>query len=273
MEISSHYYGLLALCRVCGVRKDIAHKIAYASQFVDDAKIDCFVGDDGTDKPFTIDNIATCHSYFKIRTYNFQAMLANTAAFHFVPGCEGESYTEKLICKENSPIINQIIDESMYQEPEVFGMLMHIYADTFVHQQFSGLLSKENDIENLKKENQVIFQDGYFSFKAIGTAFSNFFGRIEILNKFKDKKDIDDFVPAYGHGQAEHCPDIPYLKWSYEYSMDRCDSHESKTIQVDNVARFKRAFTKIKEKIEIYLEKHPEFRDAKVDQNNLEQFL
>ncbi|WP_164967600.1 DUF6765 family protein [Arcobacter sp. CECT 8985] len=41
MEISSHYYALLALCRIRGAKKEIAHKIAYASQFVDDAKINC----------------------------------------------------------------------------------------------------------------------------------------------------------------------------------------------------------------------------------------
>ena len=38
MEISSHYYGIYALCIACGIRQDITEKIAYASQFVDDTQ-------------------------------------------------------------------------------------------------------------------------------------------------------------------------------------------------------------------------------------------
>lgn len=258
MEISSHYYALLALCRARGLKKDVAHKVAFASQFVDDAKINCLSATNG----FTIQNIATCHSYFKVKTYNFQAMLANTAAFHFIPGCEGKTFTEKLVCRENSSIINQIIDEYMENEPEVFGMLMHIYADTFAHQGFSGLLSKENDIEELKIENMLIFQDGFTTYNGLKTGFSNFFSNLKFIKKIKNDKDLDDFIPAYGHGQAEHCPDIPYLQWSYKYSEDRCESEKKEILKIDNVERYKRAFTNIKDKIDMYINKNPSYNDS-----------
>ena len=66
MEISSHYYALLALCRTCGINKEIAHKIAYASQFVDDAKINCLTGIDGTSKKFDINSSQKRGKYYKI---------------------------------------------------------------------------------------------------------------------------------------------------------------------------------------------------------------
>jgi len=104
MEISSHYYALLALSRLVGCSKDIAAKIAYASQFVDDAKINTITFQrlnptedifENTDDHKTLTNIATCHSYSKINTFNYGAMINNTAAFHFIPGCDGDSFIRK----------------------------------------------------------------------------------------------------------------------------------------------------------------------------------
>lgn len=256
MEISSHYYALLALCRTVGLNKDASHKIAYASQFVDDAKINCLDGDDG----FNIQNIASCHSYTKIRTFNYEAMINNTVAFHFPPGCEGNTFTEKLICKENSPIIRQIIEEDIESEPEVLGMYMHIYADTFAHQGFSGLLSKENDIEDLKEDNLLLFQNGFWD------GVLNSFKKIKILSTFTEEKDFDDFMPAYGHGQANHNPDIPYLKWSYDYTHDRCNEDNREKQIVNNVERFERAFIAIKQYLEMYLRKNLKYADVNFEQ-------
>jgi hypothetical protein len=233
MEISSHYYALLALCRTCGMDKITSYKVAYASQFVDDGKINCITPTNAEE----INNIATCHSYFKIKTFNYQAMLFNTVAFHFFPCCDRDkSFTEKLVCKKNNSILKGIIDQSLIKDPEVFGMLMHVYADTFSHHGFSGLLSKQNDIENEEAENLLIFQDG------LKSIFTYFLGHDKIINKLKKEKDIDDFIPAYGHAQVGHYPDIPYLKWSYNYANDRCNNTNNKTIKVDNTKRFENAF-------------------------------
>lgn len=263
MEISSHYYALLALSRICGISKDTSHKIAYASQFVDDAKINCITSTDG----FDMENIATCHSYSKIRTFNYQAMIHNTVSFHFPPGCEGDDFTQKLVCKENSPIIRQIIEEEITGYPEIFGMLMHIYADTFAHQGFSGLLSSQNDIEKLEAKNLLKFQNGVWSY------FSYLWKNLKILNRFKEEKDFDDFMPAYGHGQAEHYPDIPYLEWSYEYSHDRCNRSNGETVEVNNVERFRRAFENIQECLVSYLEKHPKYKDPNFNENKKKSSL
>ena len=39
MKIDAHYYAVLAFARAIGFNKDSAYQVAYASQFVDDAKI------------------------------------------------------------------------------------------------------------------------------------------------------------------------------------------------------------------------------------------
>lgn len=39
MKKDAHYFALLALARSVGIEKETAHKIAYASQFVDDARV------------------------------------------------------------------------------------------------------------------------------------------------------------------------------------------------------------------------------------------
>ena len=104
MKIDAHYYAVLGFCLACGFDKGSAATIAYASQFVDDAKINHIVVPGGI--PQTVQqydmiagqpsffNMATCHSYTRIKTFNYSAMINNTSAFHFVPGCKGAvSYT------------------------------------------------------------------------------------------------------------------------------------------------------------------------------------
>jgi len=39
LKKDAHFYAVLALSRACGFKKKSANDIAYASQFVDDAKI------------------------------------------------------------------------------------------------------------------------------------------------------------------------------------------------------------------------------------------
>ncbi|MFO7889147.1 MAG: DUF6765 family protein [bacterium] len=272
MEKSSHYYAVLALSRICGMKKYVALRLAYASQYVDDAKINHL----GFEKPKVTDelfeerdgkqilvNVATCHSYFMIKTLNYQAMINNTAAFHFVPGCKGKVFTKKMRCAADSKVINKIITKSYKAEPEQFGMLLHTYADTFAHQGFSGLISKENDIEKLKGKPLDV------NWKTKG---------IKLLKWFTKKKfDLyfDKIMPAYGHGQAAMNPDTPYLKWSYEFDpSDTFKGLAYEKSKVDNKKRFTLAFKKIKEKIDTYLEKNPAFKEKNLSGNeHLEKFF
>lgn len=272
MEISSHYYALLALCRAKGISKEVSQRIAYASQFVDDAKINyLFVDEDKSDDPLFMKNkdgsvcikhIATCHSYFKIKTYNYSSMIYNTCAFHFIPGCEGEYFVDKLICREDSHIINEIMQNNLGASAEKFGMLLHIYADTFAHQGFSGLLSKKNIIENLDYENGT-FGVKFDNFKR---KTFNFF--VNFFSKEKDLK-FKNIIPAYGHGQAYHYPDLPYLKYSYNYNNETHENAQKKKIEVDNRQRYKKAF----ESISKYLDRYIQTNSLHIDETDNDKLI
>ena len=262
MKKDAHYYAVLAFARACGFKKEAAFSVAYASQFVDDAKINHITL---KEKPANIEsetidnkpaffNMATCHSYFKVKTFNFSSMVNNTSAFHFVPGCEGTSFIEKMQCKENKQVIKNILRDAKEDNDLVkFGMVLHPFADTFAHKGFSGLLSKVNDIQRCKprKISSIVLKPII---------------RVMLLfgNKKFDKY-LDSAMPAYGHGQAMENPDLPYLKWSYKYDYTDEFTEELKTTNKDNKKRFTRAFENIKKHLEEYLSKHPEYKDSDVN--------
>ena len=268
MKKDAHYYAVLAFGRACGFQKESAHRVAYASQFVDDAKINHIVlkENPGNNIEYdTIDsrpsffNMATCHSYTRIKTFNYNAMINNTCAFHFVPGCEGKLFPKKLRCSEASPVIEGILSEALEEDDLVkLGMVLHPYADSFSHQGFSGLLSKVNDINKLDALSRIPW---------------GLFDRIKRCAKwvFKNKFDrrFDALMPAYGHGQAFDYPDIPHLNWLYEYDYsDQFSESYKYSGDLDNRERYRRAFTKIKEHLEDYVAKHPQYHDESVSFEN-----
>jgi len=196
--------------------------------------------------------MATCHSYSRIKTFNYNSMTGNTTPFHFVPGLKGESFPKKLRCAEKSPVITTILNEALDDENLIkFGLVLHPYMDTFSHQGFSGLLSKVNDIKNC------------YAISKIPGTFLNYF--IKIFKSFlKNKFDslLDSAMPAYGHGQAMDYPDLPFLSWSYEYdySEEFREDYRSTGV-IENPERYKRAFSNVKKYLLDYLNRHPEYRD------------
>lgn len=263
MKLDAHYYAVLAFCRACGFKKKSAHQIAYTSQFVDDAKINHIViqGNPGNIQYDVIDNqplffnMATCHSYTRIKTFNYSAMINNTCAFHFALGCKGKNFAKKLRCTEESPVIVNILNESLEQDDLVkLGMALHVYADTFSHQGFSGLLSKVNDIKECKTLSKIPWSKVH---KIV-----SFF---KWFTKDKFDKLFDKAMPAYGHGQAMEYPDLPNLTWSYKYDYsDQFSTSYKSSGVIDNKERFKRAFQKIREHLEDYLKRHPQYQDENV---------
>ena len=94
-------------------------------------------------------------------------------------------------------------------------------------------------------------------------------GLLSILFKIfkyasKDRFDrlLDSGVPAYGHGQVMVYPDLPFLRWSYEYDYsDEFREGYRSTGIIENRERYRRAFSKVKEYFIDYLNRHPEYRD------------
>jgi hypothetical protein len=274
MKKDAHYYALLAMARSVGIEKETAHKIAYPSQFVDDAKVNKItLADDNTANLLSkfddneIINAATCHSYSDLSTYNYSSMTANTSAFHFVPGCEGKNFPKKMRCKKESKIIKSIIDEAVnVDDPIKLGITLHAYADTFSHQGFSGIASKVNDVEGVRENNQIYISNFQLlkekRWKEIGTRISTFVSEI-----IKDR-----IVPAYGHGQVYSYPDIPYLEWRYEYDATDNFSSQYRVSRVKNKERFIEAFLKIKDILQEFLENNEQYQDDSVATVDYEEF-
>ncbi|GAB6172335.1 hypothetical protein JCM15765_18130 [Paradesulfitobacterium aromaticivorans] len=271
MKRDAHYYAILALCRACGFNKVSAHVIAYASQFVDDAKINLMffnhskinIEYDIVENRPAFFNMATCHSYFRIKTFNYEAMVNNTSAFHFVPGCKGENFTKKLRCKEESPVILDILNDVFLVDDLIkLGIVLHAYADTFSHQGFSGILSKVNDIKYCEAKTEARL---------------GLIDRIMyVLRQFsQDKYEelFDRIMPAYGHGQAMEFPDIPYLMWSYEYDYSDEFNGSYTMVEIDNKDRFKRAFNSIKKHLDVYLIKHNQYLDSTLKFGNFDMLM
>lgn len=264
MKKDAHFYALLVMARSVGIKKKTAHKIAYASQFVDDAKVNIItLADDNPasilsalDDSDKIINAATCHSYSDLSTYNYSSMTANTSAFHFVPGAEGDNFSKKMRCKKESKIIKTIVDKAVNSgDPIKLGICLHAYADTFSHQGFSGLASKVNDVEEVREDNQIQFS--FFqllkkgSWQEIGTRITSLFSEFR----------RDKIIPAYGHGQVYAYPDIPYLEWRYEYDASADFSSQYRVSRVKNRERFIEAFEKIKKILQRFLENNEQYKD------------
>lgn len=273
MKRDAHYYAVLALCRACGFKKDDALTVAHASQYVDDAKINLIYFDAagaGAEPVYNVVNgrpaffnMATCHSYFWIKTFNYEAMVNNTSVFHFVPGCRGEVFTKRMRCKEESPVIMEILNDVLAEDDLVkLGMVLHAYADTFSHQGFSGLLSKVNDIKDCEAKADI--------YRGVVSGFIHLFKQ---LGQKRYEELFDRIVPAYGHGQALDFPDLPYLRWSYQY--DDTDEFNGcyKEVKIDNKSRYRRAFTKIRTHLENYLLSHPQYADPQVKFQHFDQLM
>jgi hypothetical protein len=263
MKIDAHYYAVLAFCRACGFHKESACTVAYSSQFVDDAKINHMVIDGPIPEGIQYDvidglpsffNMATSHSYTRIKTFNYDAMIHNTSAFHFVPGCSGINFTKKMRCKEAGPVITAILQETLEEDDLIkLGVTLHAFADSFSHQGFSGLLSKVNDIDQL----QILRGSGRLAdwFRKGARWIREAFCRWG-----------DWVVPAYGHGQALAFPDLPYITWSYlyDYSDEFADTLKSSG-SIGNTQRYQRAFIRIVKHLILYLGKHPAHQEREVD--------
>jgi hypothetical protein len=276
MQKDAHYYAVLAFSRVSGFNKKAAHTVAYASQFVDDAKINHIIAkgkridlentlNNGDETHFL--NMATCHNYFRSRTFNFSAMMNNTCAFHFVPGCVGNNIARKFRCKEKSKVIENILKDALNNKEqnalEKFGMALHAYADTFSHQGFSGIPSKVNDIYKPYMHEPIL---------SCRRLYDN---QLRIFLRKQLRKCEMDFT-NYGHGQVFSCPDMAHVVWSYKFdstdnftASDTNNSEDLKyTGKINNKERFKKAFKHIEEYLKGFLEFHEEYIDTELYNNS-----
>ncbi|MDW6005425.1 DUF6765 family protein [Vibrio mangrovi] len=214
MQIDGHHALTYVVARIAGMEKQQAEKLAYSAQYVDEAT---------NSNPVRFkngamyDRIASAH---KMLDYRNSSQLANHLSwipFHFLPGNQGlpagESpqghFTKRLVCFPDSPISRDMLRMVMkYREQpfglHMFGIAMHVYADTFAHQGFAGITHEINEVEEIEPVGHPHIQD-----KGLWARVKDEFLNFSLSS-----------VAPLGHGPALSFPDRPYCHWSYLDSED-----------------------------------------------------
>lgn len=215
MQIDMHYYGTFAMAYAAGFEVADARIIATAAQMVDDNSHTSFYPLESGE---AVQGVATAHHPLEAGQRAVSLLQEDDSRiiwvpFHFLPGNQGNTYEERLICRQDSDIARKMMD---YYSSEtvikghhshclhLMGVAAHVYADTFSHYGFSGIPSSLNHVEM----SEICLHDQHSS-----TLLET------ILKKAANFKEIftggiADNV-GLGHGSVATFPDRPFLKWSY----------------------------------------------------------
>ncbi|MDD5711302.1 MAG: hypothetical protein PHY31_00940 [Smithellaceae bacterium] len=208
MQIDFHHAVTYVVARCAGFDHPQADVIAYSAQYVDDATsagVVCFKNQ------AMYSRISSAHETIDL-TKNLDDKENHVVwlPFHFLPGNGGfaagqgplgGSFVNKIISMPDSPIAKEMVAATISDSDKPYslhrlGIAMHVYADTWAHQGFAGVLNEVNEVEH-----------------AIETGKSNVFGGA--LQAFLTDV-LDDALPPLGHARANVLPDMPFLSWNYE---------------------------------------------------------
>jgi len=233
MQEDMHYYGTYAMARAAGLQVKYAKTVAYAAQYVDDSTAnDSEVHEDGG----MLQTIATAHTdadAAKNAAVDHVEQRKVWVPFHFFPGNEGETLSEKLVCVKDGKLAREMVQNHIRQAVAakdeyglaLMGITAHVYADTFSHYGFSGVSSRNNAVT------------GAFEFdvenEGVLTYINNKY--VKFLEKYASSFVIDNWrkfasggaelaVGALGHGGVGTYPDRPFLNWRFTYEKDERDS-------------------------------------------------
>lgn len=229
MQIDFHLCVTYVVSRIAGFGHREAETIAHCAQYVDDAV------NSGTilfDNGAMYTRISSAHKMLDYRNFDELADRHVWIPFHFLPGNNGKragenpdgTFIEKLICRPGSHTAKDMINACIKDRDALYGLhrlgiALHVYADTWAHQGFAGVIHKINAVKKLDDNDNI---DSSF-----GAKLKNLFGDLfdNISGEF-----VGGILPL-GHGAALSLPDRPYLKWSY------MDAYGNKMVR-DNPAQF-----------------------------------
>jgi hypothetical protein len=272
MQRDIHFYGVYALARAAGIDWDTSRTIACASQFVDDATDEGVVilpdlTANQSQEPMSFQGRHEETGSTDRRGNNRQALrvgqkgilpimtshrpldYSNTipgdqwrvwVPFHFLPGNEplSGSFLERMICRKDSQPARRMLRHALdwgWQAsndpastrdcwPHLIGITAHVYADTFSHHGFIGMAHPWNKVKGR-------------SLETAGNQSASFIDCL--MNKVEAcmawiAGELAEMVPI-GHGAVAACPDLPYLRWRFEYEERESIPGE---IQRDNPVDF-----------------------------------
>jgi hypothetical protein len=162
MDIEFHYCVNYIIAIKAGLFPEIAQKIAYSAQYIDD-NID----------EYTILEKNTLSQYNNIitqslnPTLNFKEILSIFPIFHFIPGndiLKSSTVRRDGLYRHMSTLPDCKIARNALKialksrDPYWIGIASHAYADTWAHQNFTGLKDEYNCIGKHKHNNPKFLQ-------------------------------------------------------------------------------------------------------------------
>ncbi len=203
MDSDFHFGTMYVLARWADFGSDNCKILAASSQFVDDNYDESAFSDKPEEaaKKKGIDVRYSCEDFWSHMTNKSDAEV--WVPYHFLPGLEGRTEEEKLVCKKNSKLANRLAERlnatSCGDANFAFrlGIGSHVYADTWAHQEFAGINNALNQVKDL-----IFSQQGSMVQRVLDDVVDS-----KVMNK------VLDMLMPLGHAAAIHCPDIPYLWW------------------------------------------------------------
>lgn len=239
MQIDFHHATTYVVARLAGFAKEQADIIAHASQYVDDATCSGIIR---FDNGALYSRISSAHQMLDLKNMDDLANHLVWIPFHFLPGNDGlaeglnpiGTFINKLVCRPDSPVARQMVRQAIIDQDRPYGLhrlgvVMHVYADTWAHQGFAGVLHKINEVDKAKETGN-------------SGAFSDFSGCVADV--------LDQAIPPLGHGRAFVFPDMPFLSWQYK-------NGRKETIQRNNTDQFCQAAEWMCKAMKRYLAREP----------------
>jgi hypothetical protein len=260
MQEDMHYYGTYAMARCAGLRVKDAKVVAYAAQYVDDSTAnDSEVHKDGG----MFETTASAHTN--------KDVIKNAAAdhteqrhvwvpFHFFPGNVGSTLSEKLACVKDSDLAQEMVRNHIRHAISVkneygltlMGVMAHVYADTFAHYGFSGVSSRNNEVDG--KSFELVVKNPEVKAYIMGkmSSFLTKYAPSYIIKNYRNlaSKGANAVTGALGHGGVGTYPDRPFLKWRFNFEKNNRDSSWR-----DNPSTFMEACEKLHAAFSEYAEK------------------
>jgi hypothetical protein len=230
MQEDMHYYGTYAMARAAGLEVENAQVIAYAAQYVDDSTAnDSEQHEDGG----MFETTATAHTKteaIKNAAADYAEQRKVWVPFHFFPGGEGDSLSEKLKCVKDSSLAQTMVKNHIRHAVAVkdsyglalMGIMAHVYADTFSHYGFSGVSSRENKVDGQSFELDVKDEEVKAYIMGKFTGFLSKYTPKFLIKNYRNiaSKGASVTTGGLGHGAVGTYPDRPFLRWKFTYKKN-----------------------------------------------------